>query len=298
MTDKPIILLDMDGVIVDFIGGIIRSHDLKITPDDWSSFHWYRSTGMTDAEFWKPTYHVGWWHQLDEYQWSRNLFEDLRHDHRVIFCTASSQNANTPSEKVRWLRAHDYLTRESQDFQIGRNKWLNAKSGAILIDDCDEYVQEYRDAGGKAVLFPQPWNDNREYTDDRIGFVRGELVNLAKQTRIAAMPGMDFMHGQNVPDEPKDILEEALEITKGDRQNSYGAPDQDFARTARMWSALKGVDFEPREVAMFMIALKLSRETHQKKRDNAVDIAGYARCMDICNRAAELRNSHNASGVK
>ncbi len=82
----------------------------------------------------------------------------------------------------------------------------------------------------------------------------------------------------------EDILEEAMRLTSGDRQASYGAPDQDFARTAKIWSALKGVKFEPREVAMFMIALKLSRETHQRKRDNWVDIAGYARCGDICSR--------------
>lgn len=86
-------------------------------------------------------------------------------------------------------------------------------------------------------------------------------------------------------DDEEDILEEALRITKGDRNASYGPPDQDFQRTAQMWSALKGVPFEAREVALFMIALKLGRETHQRKRDSAVDIAGYARCLDICNRA-------------
>lgn len=80
----------------------------------------------------------------------------------------------------------------------------------------------------------------------------------------------------------EDILEEALRISSGDRQNAYGPPDQDFARTAKIWSALKGVEFEPREVALFMIALKLSRETHQRKRDNWVDIAGYARCGSKC----------------
>ena len=80
----------------------------------------------------------------------------------------------------------------------------------------------------------------------------------------------------------EDILIEALRLTTGARQATYGPPDQDFRRTAKMWSAIKGVEFEPREVAMFMIALKLSRETYQKKRDNAVDIAGYARSMDIC----------------
>lgn len=80
----------------------------------------------------------------------------------------------------------------------------------------------------------------------------------------------------------EDILEEALRITKGDRNASYGPPDQDFQRTAQMWSAIKGVPFEAREVALFMVALKLSRETHQRKRDNWVDIAGYARCGSMC----------------
>jgi len=86
--------------------------------------------------------------------------------------------------------------------------------------------------------------------------------------------------GKEIWDQPgEDILEEAL--TKGDRNAQYGPPDQDFQRTAAMWSAIKGVPFEAREVALFMIALKLSRETHQRKRDNWVDIAGYARCGSL-----------------
>lgn len=80
----------------------------------------------------------------------------------------------------------------------------------------------------------------------------------------------------------EDILEEALRITSGDRQAQYGPPDQDFKRTAAMWTALKGVEFTAQDVAMFMVCLKLSRQTHQRKRDNWVDIAGYARCGSKC----------------
>jgi nucleoside 2-deoxyribosyltransferase len=83
-------------------------------------------------------------------------------------------------------------------------------------------------------------------------------------------------------DEPETILDEAKRITAGDRQNDYGPPDQDFARTAAMWSQLLGVDVEARHVALCMIALKMSRETHQRKRDNWVDIAGYAKCGSVC----------------
>jgi hypothetical protein len=87
----------------------------------------------------------------------------------------------------------------------------------------------------------------------------------------------------------EDILAEASRITRGSRQSQYGPPDQDFRRTAGMWSALflsklkDGVTFEPRDVALAMILLKTSRETHQRKRDNWVDIAGYASCGSRCN---------------
>lgn len=90
-------------------------------------------------------------------------------------------------------------------------------------------------------------------------------------------------------DEDEDILDTAARITRGDRNASYGPPDQDFRRTAGMWSALfvtklqDGETFEPRDVAMAMILLKCSRESHQRKLDNWVDIAGYARCGSLCN---------------
>lgn len=103
---------------------------------------------------------------------------------------------------------------------------------------------------------------------------------------LAEWMGLDVYYQVGVeistPLKDEDVLEEALRITKGDRNAQYGPPDQDFQRTDAMWSALKGVPFEAKEVAMFMVALKLSRETHQRKRDNWVDIAGYARCGSLC----------------
>jgi len=114
---------------------------------------------------------------------------------------------------------------------------------------------------------------------DAIYMLRGwENSKGAKAEKaLAEWIGLSVLH-----QEEEDILEEALRITKGDRNASYGPPDQDFQRTAQMWSAIKGVEFEAREVALFMIALKLSRETHQRKRDNWVDIAGYSRCGSLC----------------
>jgi hypothetical protein len=90
--------------------------------------------------------------------------------------------------------------------------------------------------------------------------------------------------------EEQDVLMIAYRLTSGDRQATYGPPDQDFARTAGMWNSLFGDKligkFEPKDVALAMILLKASRQIHQKKRDNWVDIAGYARCGAICDEVA------------
>ena len=93
--------------------------------------------------------------------------------------------------------------------------------------------------------------------------------------------------GLEVLEEPETILEEALRITGGTRNVDYGGPVEDFTRTAGMWSAAKGVHFEPREVGLFMAMVKISREYHRSKRDNWVDMAGYAHCGHQC---AEARN--------
>jgi len=58
-----------------------------------------------------------------------------------------------------------------------------------------------------------------------------------------------------------------------------------------MWTELtKGqYVFQPEEVALFMIAVKLSREVATSKRDNLVDIAGYAQTHEFCVKERKRR---------
>lgn len=89
----------------------------------------------------------------------------------------------------------------------------------------------------------------------------------------------------------EDILHEAYRLTSGDRQNSYGPPDQDFQRTATMWEVLLGCPVSTVQVAMCMVAPKMSRMTHQPKRDSLVDMAGYTRCAQMCIDAERARKA-------
>jgi hypothetical protein len=75
------------------------------------------------------------------------------------------------------------------------------------------------------------------------------------------------------------ILREAERLVHGDRQGDYGHPAEDFGRTAKIWSAILGVEIKAEQVGLCMIGVKLARETHRHKNDNLVDLAGYAQTV-------------------
>lgn len=102
-----------------------------------------------------------------------------------------------------------------------------------------------------------------------------------------------WSEAQNV----KTICQEADEITQGVRRADYGHPLDDYTRTAAIWTALlrhklkDGAEITYQDAIRCMIAVKLSRDVNRAKRDNRVDIAGYAQCLQFADEEAEWRNS-------
>jgi hypothetical protein len=81
----------------------------------------------------------------------------------------------------------------------------------------------------------------------------------------------------------RSMLEEADSLVNGDRNVDYGDPIDDFRRTAGMWGHYLGMALDPHDVAAMMAMLKLSRiRWSPGKRDNWVDLAGYAACGYDC----------------
>ena len=85
-------------------------------------------------------------------------------------------------------------------------------------------------------------------------------------------------------------LQEAQRLVHGDRGASYGHPIDDYTRTGRIWGAILGVpDIDPRLCALMMAGVKVSRECHKPKRDNRVDLAGYAECAQMIAERQDAR---------
>lgn len=85
-------------------------------------------------------------------------------------------------------------------------------------------------------------------------------------------------------EEEGSVLPEAQGLVYGARHHDYGHPLEDFERTAAMVTAILGSKLRPgqrvtpKDWALMMCACKVSREIHRPKRDNLVDLAGYAEC--------------------
>jgi len=77
-----------------------------------------------------------------------------------------------------------------------------------------------------------------------------------------------------------EALREAARIISGDRNKSYGGPEENFTRTAQIWSVILGMPINNEQVAMMMVGLKVARFAHGAgfQPDTWIDIAGYAGC--------------------
>jgi hypothetical protein len=98
------------------------------------------------------------------------------------------------------------------------------------------------------------------------------------------------------------ILVEAQQITSADRQRFYGHPLDNHGCTAGFWDyyierrrqacELAGEQFviDERDVCMMNTLQKISRDANLRKRDNLVDMAGYARNAEMVEQEQDRRD--------
>lgn len=82
----------------------------------------------------------------------------------------------------------------------------------------------------------------------------------------------------------RELLEKAIEITEGARQQHYGSPEDNFGNIADLWSVYLGKPLSKTDVAAMMILMKTARLMSDPTHDDSwIDIAGYAACGSQCN---------------
>lgn len=175
------VLLDMDGVIADFVTAALELHGQPDKLPTWPKGEWdiAKVLGISTSQFWKPIDQMGadYWHNLSPYAWADELIALIRQYSAYTILSSPGMGAEAPTGKILWLRQHVHS--RFGDYLFGHQKWLCAKPDQVLIDDRDKNVDRFVAAGGNAILFPQVWNSNYAIKDP-MKFVADELERLSQ----------------------------------------------------------------------------------------------------------------------
>lgn len=165
MVLVEVVYLDLDGVLANFCGGVAR--DAGVPEESLDCWELWTKLNMTEIEFWdwlnsRP---AQWWADLEPYPWAMDLYGFFLELGPVCFATSPSKSAASYAGKYQWLCDHFGAKAAGHSLMGHAKHWLAAPN-RVLIDDADKNVDAFREYGGRAVLFPRPWNRNRQHADN------------------------------------------------------------------------------------------------------------------------------------
>lgn len=159
------IYCDMDGVLVDFVGGVLKEHEdrtgEKLSHEQVKTWDFYTDLlVISKRRFYE--YIEGWrfWTALQPLPWHQDLIWSIKRlmrpgDELKLITTLSPVSGCKEGKQI-WLNRNTPFTAQVCLFSDDKSK--NAAPNRILIDDKLGNCEEWRAAGGIAILFPQPWN--------------------------------------------------------------------------------------------------------------------------------------------
>lgn len=178
------ILIDMDEVLCDFIGGAVKTHGTtkkallaKCKPNEWSIVE---PLGLTTKEFWAPIDARGsqFWEDLEPLPWIDELIECVEGfvGDKWHVVSAPSRCDTSYTGKVRWLKSK--FGKDFDRFVLTPHKALFAKPGHVLIDDRPKNVTDFTYSGSNGLLFPTQFNFLAAYSHKPITYIKLRLKAL------------------------------------------------------------------------------------------------------------------------
>lgn len=149
-----------------FLGCPVDSHDDSTYNPEWG----YNLVLAANSLNPKRLYTADdiWGKEITRTLWA-NVPKSAECDMLISFCesfvgrenmcilTTPTLDPESAAGKMEWI--HEYMPEWlHRRFLIGACKEICATPATLLIDDSDANVNDFRKAGGQALLFPRPWN--------------------------------------------------------------------------------------------------------------------------------------------
>ena len=169
------VFLDMDGIITNFNKAVCKKFDLPYPPQVYHFFPEIRHQvdNFCDRVFWQ---NLEW---MDDGQDILKAITDTFEPKKIYLLTKMMPNVEAASGKMIWIKNNLPLYFDQVILMtLGVPKSLLAQPDTLLIEDCDKHVDEFRKAGGKALLVPRPWNRTHLRANRTVEIVREFLEKL------------------------------------------------------------------------------------------------------------------------
>lgn len=177
------VFLDMDGVLVNFRKGI---HDAfnkpynHITSPENKKWSFWNDWPDVTFEMVNAICTTSFWQHLEGMYDGRDILTMIEYKFapaQIYLLTTPMPNLESASGKMIWV--HDHLPSYLKHTIITQApKYLLARPDTLLIDDKNENIDDFREAGGKAHLIARPWNRAYLQADRTVEVVREFLERI------------------------------------------------------------------------------------------------------------------------
>lgn len=191
MNKIKTVYLDLDGVLVNFLGGLHRALGVPYDGDNYpyEKGKWNMLTDIKGFDDIPATFEQcndacteNFWALLDWMPDGHNIFRAVTQKFdikNVILLTTCMPNPGTAPGKMRWIQQFLPMFKDRFIILGSRvSKGAFAESDTLLIDDRDKNIDEFRAAGGRGLLVPRPWNRLHPYSEFALEDVTNFLEDL------------------------------------------------------------------------------------------------------------------------
>lgn len=157
---ETVIFCDLDGVISDFNGGVLKLFNLNEDKDVLKGLELGKSFEdfVFEDKMWDKINNTkDFWETLDIFPWAKKLIDTIKNLGDFHFLSSpgnikkhGSNVGNATLGKCKWV-AKNF---PGLDLILIQDKYLCAKNNCILIDDTEKKIKPFAENGGKIYHFP------------------------------------------------------------------------------------------------------------------------------------------------
>ena len=172
--------LDMDGVLVDFVGGACKLHNMPYPyPALNGIWDFVEALNLNSAKFWAPMGREFWANlkPTPEMPTIIQLLENKFGKTNVCLLTSPCQTDGCIDGKMDWIKA--YIPDYKRRVMFSTAKEFLAHPKTVLVDDAEHNTAPFNEHGGQGILLARPWN-RRFYDKDKSLMLLQDDLNSIK----------------------------------------------------------------------------------------------------------------------